>query len=93
MTDATLKLAPKLDLRAASELYDALKEKSGSDLTLDASEVNHMGALAVQVIRSAAKSWSEAGMSLSMSACSTDLSDQLALLGFAPDTLTTWETA
>lgn len=90
---ATLALDPKLDLRAASPLRDEILAKAGADLVLDAGEVRQIGALALQVIRSAAKSWAETGHSLSLANASTDLADQLALLGFTPETVTLWEQA
>lgn len=93
MTHATLKLEPKLDLRAAAELRTDLLALKGQDVSLDASEVSHVGALAVQVVRAAAKTWSETGSSLSFDLAGSDLCDQLSLLGYSPETLTTWETA
>jgi|LULE01.1.fsa_nt_gb chemotaxis protein CheX len=89
----TLFLPGKLDLRAAGPLRAALLSERGADLVLDAAQVNHLGALSLQVIRAAAKTWSEAGHSLTLTNVSTDLADQLALLGFSPATLTRWETA
>lgn len=88
---ATLALDPKLDLRAAGPLRDEILDRSGADLVLDANAVNHVGALALQVIRAAAKSWEADGHVLSLTNVSTDVADQLALLGFTPETVTRWE--
>lgn len=90
---ATIVLQPKLDLRAAGPLRDELLARRGGDAVLDASAVTHLGALTLQVIRSAARSWAEAGLTLTLDAgtVSPELADQLALFGFTPDTLTLWE--
>lgn len=84
-------LPPKLDLRAAGPLRDEILSHAGQDLTLDAGAVTHLGALSLQVIRAAARSWAMAGRSLTIANVSTDLADQLALLGFSADNVTRWE--
>lgn len=91
MKPAPLELAPRLGLKAARPLHRALLARRGDDLTLDASKVEHLGALAVQVIRSAARTWAEDGHVLTIEKASTDLVDQLVLLGFTPGTVTQWE--
>ncbi|WP_292020712.1 STAS domain-containing protein [Maritimibacter sp. UBA3975] len=88
---ATITLQPKLDLRAAGPLRDALLAHDAEDVQLDAGGVTHIGALSLQVIRAAARSWSEAGRSLTLINASNDLADQLSLLGFSTDTVTQWE--
>lgn len=93
MSAVRLQLEPRLDLRAADPLAKVLVENRGNDLVLDAKEVTQIGALAVQVIRAAAKTWATDGVSLSMENASTDLADQLYLLGFKPETITQWEAA
>ena len=91
MSGATLKLAPRLDLRATGALAEAMRAHRGADLALDAGGLSQIGALAVQAIRSAARSWAEDGHDLSFENASAEVADQLILLGFAPDTLTAWE--
>lgn len=93
MTQAALELTPRLDLTAVGDLKTAILAHRGADLTLDAGKVEHMGALAVQLIRSAARSWAEDGQMLTLENPSNDLIDQLGLMGFTPETLTTWEPA
>lgn len=88
---ATISLQPKLDLRAAGPLRDDLLGQADQDVVLDATHVTQIGGLALQVIRAAARSWAEAGRSLTFENASTTVCDQLSLLGFNPDTLTTWE--
>jgi chemotaxis protein CheX len=91
MSAATLELEDRLDLRAAGTLADSLLDHRGADLVLDAARVEQIGALAVQAIRAAARSWAQDGHALTFVNASNDLADQLALLGFRPDTLTQWE--
>ena len=54
-------LAPRLDLASARGLAGALRERAGADLVIDAGAVNHLGALGLQVLASAALSWRAAG--------------------------------
>lgn len=91
MMSSSITLEPRLDLRAANALTRELAAHSGADMTLDASAVTQIGALAVQTIRAAARSWTQSGHSLRFENVSTDLADQLVLLGFSPDSLTKWE--
>ncbi len=93
MSAVRLQLEPRLDLRAAEPLAKVLTENRGHDLVLDAAEVSQIGALAVQVIRAAAKTWANDGVTLTMENASTELSDQLDLLGLKPETITVWEAA
>ncbi len=91
MSGATLKLSPRLDIAHAGAMAAAILELEGQDLNLDATEVTHFGAMGLQVIRAAAKSWHQSGYRLSLSGLSMDCSDQVQLLGFAPESLCEWE--
>ncbi|HHS94430.1 MAG TPA: STAS domain-containing protein [Rhodobacterales bacterium] len=93
MSGPVLALDEKLDLRAAGELAKSLAAYRGAPLALDAGAVRQIGALSAQVIRAAARSWAEDGQDLSLQGVSTDLADQLELLGFNADTMTIWESA
>ncbi len=93
MSDTVVKLAPRLDTAQAGALAASILEHAGNDLALDASEVTHFGAMAVQVIRAAAKSWQASGHALTITGLSNDCTDQIQLLGFSPDNLCTWENA
>lgn len=53
----TLLLAETLDLAAASALAQALLAARGSDITIRASEVRHLGGQCAQVLVSAAETW------------------------------------
>ena len=91
MSDAVLMLDPRLDLKAAAGLVESILTHQGKDLVLDAGHVSHFGAMGIQVLRSAARTWAESGNALSMINASDDCADQLCLLGFTPETLTQWE--
>ena len=84
---AQLRLAPKLDQKAAIALAEDLRARRGADLGLDAGDTTHVGTLAVQVILAAARSWSGDGHALRLVNVSDACVDQLSLLGFTPETL------
>lgn len=88
-----LSLAPKLDMKGALALADELRARRGADLTLDAAETRHIGALGVQVLLSAALSWIQAGHALALVGVSDACLDQLQLLGFSPESLMAGGTA
>lgn len=54
--EATLKLSPVLDLNEASALHGKLMTLRGAPLSVDASEVERIGALCAQVLMAGAKS-------------------------------------
>ena len=91
MKRTCLEMAPRLDLRAVGPLQCEILARRGHDLTLDASRVELFGALAVQLVRSAARTWAEDGHVLALENTSSELADQLSLLGFTPETVTHWE--
>lgn len=91
MSGTTLTLDAKLDTRAAAPLRQALLELRGQDVTLDARDVTQIGALGLQVIRAAAKTWSADGKTLSVTNASIECEDQMTLLGFTSDTISQWE--
>lgn len=91
MSAVAMELEARLDLRAAGPLASGIIAHRGADLVLDAGQVEHLGALALQVIRAAARTWAEDGHALSFENPSTELADQLALLGFSAESVTDWE--
>jgi len=91
MSRTIIKLDKRLDLLASAPLAAGILEHSGQDLELDASDVEHIGALAVQVMRAAAKSWAASGHDLALADPTEDCAQQLAILGYAPETVTLWE--
>ena len=58
---STLRLDPVLDLKAAQPLKVALTEHRGGALQLDASGVERLGGLCLQVLIAARRAWSEEG--------------------------------
>lgn len=91
--DTRLKIGERLDMVGARELHGALMERRGRDLELDAGDLVHIGALGLQVLRAASRSWYEAGNRLAIANLSADCADQLALFGFSPESVTDWESA
>ncbi len=93
MNGTTLLLESKLDLRSVEALKSAILETRGHDLTLDAGQVTQIGALSVQVIRSAAKTWAGDDKTLQFINASNECEDQMNLLGFTSKTICKWEAA
>lgn len=76
-----MRLAPRLDLAAASPLHSALLAARGDALTIDLSEVERIGASCAQVLVSAQKTWAADRVPLTFDQPSPEASAQLALLG------------
>ena len=83
-----LVLPAKLDLPAAPELLDSLRALRGKDVGIDASEVAHLGTNCLQILISAARSWSADGKSLTFASMSEAFSRDLGQFGLSPETLT-----
>lgn len=79
----TLHLPEVLDLKAAAPLQADLLAVQGSLVELDASGVQRLGGLCLQVLLAAQQSWAEDGKSLRVINPSTDFTDGLALFGAA----------
>jgi chemotaxis protein CheX len=77
----TLSLESVLDLNAASSLHSKLMAARGSDLAIDGSAVERVGALCIQVLMSAAKTWEEEKLSLTFSQMSDALTKTMQLSG------------
>lgn len=76
-----LSLDKVLDLNQASALHSKLMELRGSNLTIDASPVERAGALCIQVLVSAAKTWEEDKLSFGFSKISDALGKTMQLIG------------
>jgi chemotaxis protein CheX len=76
-----------LDLNEATSLHGKLMALRGSDLAIDASSVERAGALCVQVLMSAAKSWEEEKHSFAFSNMSDALAKTMQLIGVSYDHL------
>jgi chemotaxis protein CheX len=82
-----LSLGKVLDLNEATALHSKLMTLRGNDLAIDASSVERVGALCVQVLMSAAKSWEEEKRSFTFSKMSDALAKTMQLIGVNYDHL------
>lgn len=78
---ARLPLPEKLDTAAVPALIAGLQAKQGSDLVLDGSDLQQIGALAVQTLIVAANDWQDSGHTLRFENVNEDVEKQLVLLG------------
>jgi chemotaxis protein CheX len=62
----TIVLDAVLDLRAAAPLRDVLLERRGGPIALDASRVEQLGGLCLQVLLAARQSWANDGASFAI---------------------------
>ena len=77
----TLSLDATLDLNAAGNLQSRLMALRGADLMIDGSAVERVGALCLQVLMSASKTWEEEKFSLTFSGMSNALTKTMQLSG------------
>jgi chemotaxis protein CheX len=77
----TLRLAEILDIRAASPLAGEFLNTRGRNVTIDASNVQKLGAQCVQVLLSARSTWTADGYSLVVADPSEPFLDALSTLG------------
>lgn len=78
---ARLTLHERLDLGAATPLYQALAPLEGEDLEVDASQVAHLGTLCLQVLLSVAQATRQSGHSFRLSDPSPAFLEHLAQFG------------
>ncbi|MFM8820064.1 MAG: STAS domain-containing protein [Phenylobacterium sp.] len=76
---STLRLDPVLNLKAASPLKASLTEHRGVSVQLDASDVERLGGLCLQVLVAARRAWSEEGHDLTIGPRSSAFSEAVAL--------------
>ncbi len=74
-------LAPRLDLSQAVPLATALQGHADGDLAVDASAVTHLGALGLQVLAAAARTWRAGGHRFIISPRSEAFDEALGLFG------------
>jgi chemotaxis protein CheX len=82
-----LQLEPVLDLGAAERLHARLVALRGGPIEIDASQVERLGGLCLQVLLSARQTWAADGHSARLSQTSAAFDDAWALFGapaFAP---------
>ncbi len=80
---STLRLAPVLDLTAAAPLKSELLALRGAPLDLDASAVDRVGGLCLQVLLAADAAWAADGHTLKMTGPSQALREAFLNLGAA----------
>ncbi len=90
---ARIELVSKLDTDAADALAEALQEKRGADLVLDAGSVEHFGAHAVQVLVMASHSWAQDGNALTLENLPDEQVEKLTSIGLSPSYFMTVENA
>jgi chemotaxis protein CheX len=84
MADANiLSLPAVLDLRAATPLKDSLDGLAGAPLDLDASKVERLGGLCLQILLAASAAWGGAGHGFRTINASEAFRDDLRLMGAA----------
>ena len=87
MTD-TILLPPRLDALAVEDLASRLPDAcDAASVTIDASQVTHMSALAVQLILAAARHVRAGGGRLHIAAISDRATEQLRVMGLTPTAL------
>ncbi|MDO9608898.1 MAG: STAS domain-containing protein [Brevundimonas sp.] len=80
MTDAIV-LATVLDMNAAEPLKAELLARRGQPVTVDASNVERLGGLCLQVLLSARKTWAADGVDLIIAPQSQGFSEQWTAFG------------
>ncbi len=83
----SLSLAPILDLNEANALHGKLMGLRGNALVIDASAVERVGALCVQVLMAGAKSWEEDKQSFTFAKVSDAFTKTTQLIGVNIDHL------
>jgi chemotaxis protein CheX len=76
-----LTLYPVLDIQAAEPLRTQLLAARGEDLTLDASGVERLGALCLQLVISAQKTWAKDGRTMVIDQPSDAFATQWKMFG------------
>lgn len=85
---ASVRLAGKLDSRAAGDLAAALRRHRGADLVIDGRDCTVIGALGLQTLMVAAATWRHDGRSFALTGLPDDAAAQIAQMGIDPATLT-----
>lgn len=83
--DDVLKLPATLDVARARALFEDLAGRRGSPLTIDASEVEKAGALAVEILIAARRQWQADGLPFALGNLSAAALETWAGLGLSSD--------
>lgn len=78
----------RMDLTESLPLTVSIKDAVGQPLRLDASAVEHLGALCLQVLIAAARQWQDDGIPFEISPMSEAFSDALGDFGLPSSVLT-----
>jgi len=76
-----MRLERALKLTAAKPLWTALAAARGGPVTIDASQVEHLGALCLQTLLAARRAWEKDGHAFEIGAPSADFLDAVRLMG------------
>jgi chemotaxis protein CheX len=82
-----LKLSSVLDLNEASALHGRLMELRGSDIKIDASEVERLGVPCAQVLVAGAHAWHSDKKSFAVEKASDAFEKTMQLIGIDPNQL------
>lgn len=77
----------RLTVTQAAGLHSALMARAGQDVTVDMAEVTQLGALCLQVLISAAKSFRTAGAALHLANVPDKVLAQMTVMGMSPETI------
>lgn len=80
-----LKLPKSLDLRAAAPLLAQFEALRGRPVSVDASDVEQVGAQCVQILVSAQQTWLRDGLLMTLVEPSAEFADALRLMGISPE--------
>lgn len=79
-----LHLPADLDGVAAASLFEVLNSRIGTDIMIDASHVERIGGLSLQILLAAVSTWKVDGGALEFTNLSLDFVTGLELLGICP---------
>jgi len=86
-THASIGLPAVMDITAAGPLASDFLLHRGKDMTVDASRVERMGGQCLQVLLSAAATWSQDGVEFEVARPSTEFTEALETAGLGMDHL------
>ncbi len=90
--DGDFALPATLDSRSAATLRDELIARRGAPLTVNAAQVGLLGAQCAQVLLAAVRTWREDGFALRVKDISTQMIEDLELLGLSGQDLAAGDT-
>ncbi|MBM7067813.1 STAS domain-containing protein [Actibacterium sp. 188UL27-1] len=83
----TVTLPARLDFPAAGKLAETFMGLRGQDVSVSADDVSLLGTNCLQVLMSAARTWSSDGKSFQFTSMSESFLSQLNQFGITPNTL------